>query len=150
MQGFIAFSLLKLIKLVKKFIIIIIKISQKEILLKLIQKRYLISIFCWVDFLANLFSISGRKKGFEDTRVNTFFDICRIIEEKEPKIVVLENKTSHSSLIKNELLKLFQVLNNLGYNVSYKILNARNFGLPQNRERIFIIATKMAFLILMN
>lgn len=89
------------------------------------------------------FSISGRKKGFEDTRGTLFFDICRIIEEKHPKIVVLEN-VKH--LIHHDKKRTFKVilesLNNLGYNVSYKILNARNFGLPQNRERIFIIACK--------
>lgn len=92
------------------------------------------------------FSISGRKKGFEDTRGTLFFDICRIIEEKQPKIVVLEN-VKH--LIHHDKKQTFKVilesLNNLGYNVSYKILNARNFGLPQNRERIFIIATKNGF-----
>lgn len=89
------------------------------------------------------FSISGRKKGFEDTRGTLFFDICRIIEEKQPKVVVLEN-VKH--LIHHDKKRTFRVilesLENLGYNVSYKILNARNFGLPQNRERIFIIATQ--------
>lgn len=89
------------------------------------------------------FSISGLKKGFDDTRGTLFFDICRIIEEKQPKVVVLEN-VKH--LIHHDKKRTFRVilesLKNLGYNVSYKILNARNFGLPQNRERIFIIACK--------
>lgn len=89
------------------------------------------------------FSISGRKRGFEDTRGTLFFDICKIIEEKQPKVVVLEN-VKH--LIHHDEKRTFKVildsLVSLGYKVSYKILNARNFGLPQNRERIFIIATK--------
>lgn len=92
------------------------------------------------------FSISGKKKGFEDTRGTLFFDICRIIDEKQPKIVVLEN-VKH--LIYHDKKRTFstilQTLSNLGYNVSYQILNAKNFGLPQNRERIFIIASKNGF-----
>lgn len=92
------------------------------------------------------FSISGLKKGFEDTRGTLFFDICRIIEEKQPKVVVLEN-VKH--LIHHDNKRTFKTiistLEELGYNVTYQILNARDFGLPQNRERIFIIATKHNF-----
>lgn len=92
------------------------------------------------------FSISGLKKGFEDTRGTLFFDICRIIEEKQPKVVVLEN-VKH--LIHHDKKRTFKIiistLEELGYNVTYQILNARDFGLPQNRERIFIIATKHNF-----
>ncbi|WP_338768579.1 DNA (cytosine-5-)-methyltransferase [Bernardetia sp. ABR2-2B] len=89
------------------------------------------------------FSISGKKKGFEDTRGTLFFDICQIIDEKQPSVVVLEN-VKH--LIHHDKKRTFttilKALNNLGYNVTHKILNAKDFGLPQNRERIFIIATK--------
>lgn len=92
------------------------------------------------------FSISGKKKGFEDTRGTLFFDICRIIEDKQPNIVILEN-VKH--LIYHDEKRTFKViiqsLSNLGYNVTYSILNAKDFGLPQNRERIFIIATKRYF-----
>ncbi len=92
------------------------------------------------------FSISGKKKGFKDTRGTLFFDICRIIEEKQPKVVVLEN-VKH--LIHHDKKRTFatilEALKDLGYNVTYKILNAKDFGLPQNRERIFIIATKNGF-----
>ncbi len=89
------------------------------------------------------FSISGKKMGFEDTRGTLFFDICQIIDSKQPKVVVLEN-VKH--LIHHDKGRTFKViiksLMDLGYNVTHKILNAKDFGLPQNRERIFIIATK--------
>lgn len=88
------------------------------------------------------FSISGHKKGFEDTRGTLFFDICRILEEKKPSIAVLEN-VKH--LIHhdggNTLRVIIQTLENLGYYVEWNLLNAKNFGLPQNRERIIIMAT---------
>jgi DNA (cytosine-5)-methyltransferase 1 len=89
------------------------------------------------------FSISGLKRGFDDTRGTLFFDICRIIEIKQPKIIVLENV---KNLIHHDSGKTFKIilqsLNDLGYKVTYDILNAKDFGIPQNRERIFIIATK--------
>jgi len=89
------------------------------------------------------FSISGKKLGFEDTRGTLFFDVCRIIDEKKPKVVVLENVKHlihHDS--KNTFKVIVNSLRHLGYNVSYKLLNTKDFGLPQNRERIFIIGTK--------
>jgi len=89
------------------------------------------------------FSISGKKMGFEDTRGTLFFDICQIIDKKQPSVVVLEN-VKH--LVHHDKGRTFTViiksLMDLGYNVTHKILNAKDFGLPQNRERIFIIATK--------
>lgn len=89
------------------------------------------------------FSISGKKMGFEDTRGTLFFDICQIIKEKQPSIVVLEN-VKH--LIHHDKKRTFTTilksLMDLDFNVTHKILNAKDFGLPQNRERIFIIATK--------
>jgi DNA (cytosine-5)-methyltransferase 1 len=92
------------------------------------------------------FSISGKKLGFEDTRGTLFFDVCRIIEDKKPKVVVLEN-VQH--LIHHDKKRTFGViirsLEDLGYNVSYRILNTKDFGLPQNRERIFIVGSKKGF-----
>jgi DNA-methyltransferase (dcm) len=89
------------------------------------------------------FSISGKKRGFKDTRGTLFFDICRIIDEKKPKVVVLENVKHfihHDS--KRTINTVLGSLIELGYNVSYKVLNLKDFGLPQNRERIFIIGSK--------
>jgi DNA (cytosine-5)-methyltransferase 1 len=89
------------------------------------------------------FSISGKKLGFEDTRGTLFFDVCRIITEKNPKIVVLENVqhlVHHDK--KRTFTTILKSLKDLGYNVNYKILNTKDFGLPQNRQRIFIIGSK--------
>lgn len=88
------------------------------------------------------FSISGYKKGFEDTRGTLFFDVCRILEAKKPPIAVLENVKHlihHDS--GNTLKVIIKTLEDLGYYVDWKLLNAKNFGLPQNRERIIIMAT---------
>lgn len=89
------------------------------------------------------FSRSGKQLGFKDTRGTLFYDICRIIKEKQPPVVVLENvkyMIYHDK--KRTLRTILAVLRQLGYKISYKVLNARDFGVPQNRERIFIIAIK--------
>tara|TARA_B100000795_G_scaffold142276_1_gene106545 strand:- start:1246 stop:2301 length:1056 start_codon:yes stop_codon:yes gene_type:complete len=92
------------------------------------------------------FSISGHHKGFEDTRGTLFFDICKIIVSKKPKIVVLENVKHFINHDKKKTIKkVISTIEKLNYNVTYKILNASDFGLPQNRERIFIIATKKGY-----
>lgn len=92
------------------------------------------------------FSISGKKQGFNDTRGTLFFDICRIIQEKNPKVVILENVKHLIHHDKKRTLKvILSSLRELGYNVSHRVLNAKDFGLPQNRERIFIIGCKKGF-----
>lgn len=90
------------------------------------------------------FGISGHKKGFDDTRGTLFFDICRIIESHNPKIVILENvKHLMHHNKKKTITTILKTLNRLGYFVTYSLLNANSFGLPQNRERIFIVASKL-------
>lgn len=88
------------------------------------------------------FSICGLKKGFEDTRGTLFFNICKIIDYKKPKVVFLENV---KNLVHHDqgrtLQTIIQSLKSMNYIVEYKILNAKNFGVPQNRERIIIVAT---------
>jgi len=92
------------------------------------------------------FSISGKKLGFEDTRGTLFFDICNIINEKKPKVVVLENVKHLINHDKKRTLKvILDSLVDLGYNVNYKLLNTQDFGLPQNRERIFIVGSKEGY-----
>ncbi len=89
------------------------------------------------------FSICGKKRGFEDTRGTLFFHICEIINAKQPKVVLLENVKHlihHDS--GNTLTIILNSLEELGYYVDFKLLNAKNFGIPQNRERIIIFATK--------
>lgn len=89
------------------------------------------------------FSISGKKRGFEDTRGTLFFNICSIIKVKQPKVVVLENVKHLIHHDKGNTLKvIIESLEDLGYWVTYKILNAKDFGVPQNRERIIIVASK--------
>ncbi|MGB3238142.1 MAG: DNA (cytosine-5-)-methyltransferase [Geitlerinemataceae cyanobacterium] len=89
------------------------------------------------------FSICGKKRGFEDTRGTLFFEICRIIKAKQPKIIILENVKYLIHHDRGNTLKtIFSSLEDLGYRVNYQILNSKDFGLPQHRERIFIIGTQ--------
>ncbi len=86
------------------------------------------------------FSHAGLKKGFRDTRGTLFFDIARIIEERKPSLVLLENVKGFKNHDGGRTFKVIQeTLDGIGYNVFAKILNASDFGLPQNRERIFIV-----------
>jgi DNA (cytosine-5)-methyltransferase 1 len=95
-------------------------------------------------FPCQAFSHAGLKKGFEDTRGTLFFDIARILKHHKPKAFLLENvKGLKSHDGGNTLKTIIKVLNNnLKYNLSVEILNAKHFGLPQNRERIFIVGFK--------
>ena len=89
------------------------------------------------------FSICGKRQGFEDTRGTLFFHICEIIAVKQPSAVLLENVkhlVHHDS--GRTLDTIVYALEYLGYLVDYKVLNSKDFGLPQNRERIIIVATK--------
>lgn len=91
-------------------------------------------------FPCQAFSQAGLKKGFNDTRGTLFFDIARIIKEKKPKAFLLENV---KNLKNHDGGNTFKVINDtleqLGYQVYDKVLRARDFGLPQNRERIYIV-----------
>ncbi|MCV9930018.1 DNA cytosine methyltransferase [Flavobacterium sp. LS1R49] len=92
------------------------------------------------------FSHAGLKKGFEDTRGTLFFDVADIInrriENKKPiKVIFLENVKGLKNHDKGNTLKtIIRTFEDLGYNVEKEVLNSKNFGLPQNRERIFIVA----------
>jgi len=88
------------------------------------------------------FSIAGEKKGFNDTRGTLFFDIERILKAKRPKAIVLENVKyfkSHDS--GNTLKVVLNALENIGYTTSWQVLNAKDFGVPQNRERTIIVGS---------
>ena len=86
------------------------------------------------------FSIIGDKQGFEDTRGTLFFDIARILKQKQPSAFLLENV---KQLLTHDKGRTFAVieeqLSQLGYTTYHKVLNALDFGLPQKRERIFIV-----------
>jgi DNA (cytosine-5)-methyltransferase 1 len=102
-------------------------------------------ILC-AGFPCQPFSISGKQKGFEDERGNLFYEITRIIREKEPKVILLENV---KNLIYHDNKRTFKIiieeLERLNYKVSWKILNSKDYGLAQNRERVFIVASKDKF-----
>ncbi len=92
-------------------------------------------------FPCQAFSISGKQKGFEDTRGTLFFDIARIINHHKPKIVLLENVKNFVRHDKGNTLNIVvKTLEDMNYTVYYEVLNTSNFGLPQNRERIYIVA----------
>ena len=86
------------------------------------------------------FSQAGLKKGFTDTRGTLFFDIERILLAKQPKAFLLENVKQLKGHDKGRTFQtIIDHLNKAGYKVFYEILKARDFGLPQNRERIYIV-----------
>lgn len=94
----------------------------------------------FAGFPCQPFSIIGDKKGFEDTRGTLFFDIARILRARSPSAFVLENVRMLRNHNKGQTLdKILRVLSSLGYRVDFRILNALDFGLPQKRERIFIV-----------
>ncbi len=89
------------------------------------------------------FSQAGLKKGFEDTRGTLFFDIARIVKHHKPSVVFLENVRNLGSHDKGNTLKvILKTLEDLGYKVFTRLYNAKDFGVPQNRVRIYIIAFK--------
>ena len=86
------------------------------------------------------FSIIGQMKGLNDTRGTLFFDIARIIKEKEPKAFILENVKQLVGHDGGKTLKVIvQALRDIGYHVQYSVLNALDYGLPQKRERVVIV-----------
>lgn len=98
-------------------------------------------ILC-AGFPCQAFSIAGKRGGFEDTRGTLFFDVAKIIKDKQPKAIFLENVKGLKSHDKGKTLEtILNVLrNDLGYYVpDPEIMNAKEFGVPQNRERIYIV-----------
>ena len=99
-------------------------------------------ILC-AGFPCQPFSISGKKKGFADTRGTMFFEICRIIKQKKPEVVLLENVKHLEHHDGGRTLEtIIHNLQLLGYAVNTKVLNAADFGVPQNRERILIVGNR--------
>ena len=101
---------------------------------------------CCGGFPCQPFSVAGLKRGFEDTRGTLFFNIANIVREKiksgtPPRVLFLENVRGLKNHDKGNTLKvILSTLEELGYCYSYEVLNAKYFGVPQNRERLFIIA----------
>ena len=89
------------------------------------------------------FSLVGKQRGLEDTRGTLFYEYARLIDEIEPKVFIYENVravTSHDG--GKTWKKMQEVFEELGYKFSWKVLNAKNYGIPQNRERLFVVGIK--------
>lgn len=98
-----------------------------------------VDIICG-GFPCQAFSIAGNRRGFEDTRGTLFFEIARFASILRPKYLFLENVKgllNHENGVTFETI--ISTLDELGYNVEWQVLNSKNFGVPQNRERVFII-----------
>jgi DNA (cytosine-5)-methyltransferase 1 len=99
----------------------------------------------FAGFPCQPFSICGDGKGFEDMRGTLFFDIARILQAKKPQAFVLENvKQLRGHNNGKTLARIMETLRELGYHADHRILNALDFGLPQKRERIFIVGFREA------
>lgn len=89
------------------------------------------------------FSMVGKRKGLEDARGTLFYDFARVIKECKPKVFIYENVKgllSHDSGKTWEIVQ--ECFNKLGYKIYYQVLNAKDYGIPQNRERIFVVGFK--------
>src|SRR5574344_343959 len=91
-------------------------------------------------FPCQSFSIAGKRRGFEDTRGTLFFEVARILKDKKPKYFILENVKgllNHNG--GRTFATIIKVLSDLGYQVQWQVLNSKFFGVPQNRERVYIV-----------
>jgi DNA (cytosine-5)-methyltransferase 1 len=96
-------------------------------------------ILC-AGFPCQPFSVAGKRLGFEDARGTLFFEVARIIKEKRPKAFLLENVAGIVSQDNGKTLDtILNILNELDYNVSWKLLNAKHYGVPQNRNRWYCV-----------
>ena len=104
-------------------------------------------------FPCQAFSAAGKRLGFEDTRGTLFFEVERILRDKKPKGFILENveglvnhdKQNIKDKIGKTLSTILEHLTTLGYKVNWRVLNAKNFGVPQDRKRIYITGTYIDF-----
>lgn len=91
-------------------------------------------------FPCQAFSIAGKRRGFDDTRGTLFFELARILKAKQPRLFVFENVKGLLSHDSGRTFKtIITTLNELGYDLQWQVLNSKNFGVPQNRERVFIV-----------
>ena len=105
--------------------------------------------FLLAGFPCQAFSVAGKQRGFADTRGTLFFEVERILREKKPYGFILENveglvthdKENASDKIGRTLSTIIHSLETMGYEVNWKVLDAKNFGLAQTRNRIYIVGT---------
>lgn len=102
-------------------------------------------ILC-AGFPCQAFSISGKRKGFEDVRGTLFFDIVRIAKYHKPKVMLLENVKNLQKHDNGNTFKVItEIIKGIGYTPFYKVLSASNYGIPQSRERIYIVCIRNDF-----
>ncbi|MCW1024666.1 DNA cytosine methyltransferase [Streptococcus anginosus] len=98
-----------------------------------------VDIICG-GFPCQAFSIAGKRKGFEDTRGTLFFEIARFASILRPRLLFLENVKGLLNHNGGDTFEtILSALDELGYDAEWQVLNSKNFGVPQNRERVFII-----------
>lgn len=96
-------------------------------------------ILC-AGFPCQAFSISGKRMGFEDSRGTLFFDVARIVKEKRPKVVFMENVRNFASHDNGKTIKVVEnTMEELGYDFNYKVLSAVDYNVPQKRERVYMV-----------
>lgn len=96
-------------------------------------------ILC-AGFPCQAFSISGKQRGFEDSRGTLFFDVARIVKEKKPKVVFMENVKNFAAHDNGRTLSVVRAtMEELNYTFYHAVLNAKDYGIPQKRERIYMV-----------
>ena len=96
-------------------------------------------ILC-AGFPCQAFSISGKQRGFEDSRGTLFFDVARIVREKNPKIVFMENVKNFATHDGGKTLEVVKgTMEELGYTFNQRVLNSVDYGVPQKRERLYMV-----------
>ncbi|MCJ47755.1 DNA (cytosine-5-)-methyltransferase [Listeria monocytogenes] len=104
------------------------------------ELRGTVDIICG-GFPCQSFSIAGKRLGFEETRGTLFFEIARAAKQIQPRLLFLENVKGLLSHNKGETFAtILTALHELGYDAEWRVLNSKDFGVPQNRERVFIVA----------
>lgn len=94
-------------------------------------------------FPCQSFSIAGKRLGFEDSRGTMFFEVARILKEKKPKAFILENVKGITNHDSGKTLKtILDILDDLGYTYVNKVINAKDIGIPQNRERWYCVGIR--------
>ena len=96
-------------------------------------------ILC-AGFPCQAFSISGKQRGFEDSRGTLFFDVARIVKEMKPRVVFLENVKNFAAHDGGRTIEVVKkTMEDLGYSFNYKVLSATKYGMPQKRERVYMV-----------
>ena len=119
------------------------KILYDDITKRQISKLHDIDMYV-CGFPCQTFSMAGKRQGFEDARGTIFFYCVKVIRKKQPNVFILENVKGLMSHDNGNTWKtVLSTLNKLkDYNIYHKVLNTRDYGIPQNRERIFIVGIK--------